>query len=253
MSLENMTIVVGAGTGDVGVGIVDALADHGARVLVPTRSKEKGQLLLESVARPDRVSLLPATPTDDASTVRLVEALGSVGQIDGAIASLGSWFSFGRLVDTPADGFETAWRSLLFADTTYRAERMPRMGEGRWSCRRRALSGAVNVGQSHLGLGSLEQGEGQSKIDRQETGSKGSYTYASEGGPIAEMTYSIAGEALIIIDHTDVPSAYRGQGVGAALVSRAVEDMRAAGKKIVPLCPFAAAQFRRQPRLQILR
>jgi predicted GNAT family acetyltransferase len=28
-------------------------------------------------------------------------------------------------------------------------------------------------------------------------------------------------------------------------VTRAVEDARAAGKKIIPLCPFAAAQFRR--------
>ena len=30
-------------------------------------------------------------------------------------------------------------------------------------------------------------------------------------------------------------------------VTRAVEDARAAGKKIIPLCPFAAAQFRRHP------
>jgi uncharacterized protein len=28
-------------------------------------------------------------------------------------------------------------------------------------------------------------------------------------------------------------------------VTRAVEDMRAAGKKIIPLCPFAKAQFQR--------
>jgi hypothetical protein len=31
------------------------------------------------------------------------------------------------------------------------------------------------------------------------------------------------------------------------LVQRAVDDARAAGKKLVPLCPFAAAQFRRHP------
>ena len=31
----------------------------------------------------------------------------------------------------------------------------------------------------------------------------------------------------------------------ARLVTRAVEDARAAGKKIIPLCPFANAQFRR--------
>jgi predicted GNAT family acetyltransferase len=61
------------------------------------------------------------------------------------------------------------------------------------------------------------------------------------------MTFSKVGKAQIIIDHTEVPEAFRGQGAGLALVSRAVEDARAAGKTIIPLCPFAAAQFRRHP------
>lgn len=83
-------------------------------------------------------------------------------------------------------------------------------------------------------------------ITLEETGSKGRYSYRV-GDDEAEMTYSRAGAALLIIDHTGVPDAFRGQGVGAALVTRAVEDARAAGKKILPLCPFAAAQFRRHP------
>jgi predicted GNAT family acetyltransferase len=37
----------------------------------------------------------------------------------------------------------------------------------------------------------------------------------------------------------------RGQKVGVALVLRAVEDARSSGKKIMPLCPFAKAQFAR--------
>jgi predicted GNAT family acetyltransferase len=61
---------------------------------------------------------------------------------------------------------------------------------------------------------------------------------------VAEMTLSRAGESMIIIDHTAVPEALRGRGIGEALVAR---DARQAGKKIVPLCPFAAAQFRRHP------
>lgn len=80
----------------------------------------------------------------------------------------------------------------------------------------------------------------------EETDSKGRYVYRAEGAE-AEMTFSKAGEKLVIIDHTGVPDAFRGQGVGAALVLRGVEDARAAGKKILPLCPFAAAQFRRHP------
>ncbi|WP_371823374.1 GNAT family N-acetyltransferase [Paracoccus sp. Z118] len=35
--------------------------------------------------------------------------------------------------------------------------------------------------------------------------------------------------------------------MGQALVRRAVEDARAGGRSIVPLCPFAKAQFQRHP------
>lgn len=83
-------------------------------------------------------------------------------------------------------------------------------------------------------------------IEREEGPSKGRYVY-NAGGREAEMTFSKAGAALIIIDHTEVPDAFRGHGVGAALVARAVADARASGKTILPLCPFAAAQFRRHP------
>jgi predicted GNAT family acetyltransferase len=79
------------------------------------------------------------------------------------------------------------------------------------------------------------------------TASKGRYAFSADGGPQAELTFSKAGERIVIIDHTDVPAFYRGKGVGVKLVERAVADARAAGKKIVPLCPFAAAQFRRRP------
>jgi uncharacterized protein len=82
------------------------------------------------------------------------------------------------------------------------------------------------------------------QITEEITETKGSYSYRAEGA-VAEMTYSRAGEHLIIIDHTEVPEAFRGQGVGVALVTRAVHDARTRGHKILPLCPFAAAQFRR--------
>lgn len=81
----------------------------------------------------------------------------------------------------------------------------------------------------------------------EEDDTKGRYVYAAPGQPEAESTFSKAGDKLIIIDHTGVPDAYRGQGIGLKLVTRAVEDARAAGKTILPLCPFAAAQFKRHP------
>ena len=84
-------------------------------------------------------------------------------------------------------------------------------------------------------------------IELEDRGSKGRYVLRSPAGDEAEMTFTTIGEHQIIIDHTDVPDAFRGQGVGLKLVMRAVEDARASGKKIIPLCPFAASQFRRHP------
>lgn len=84
-------------------------------------------------------------------------------------------------------------------------------------------------------------------IEIEETDSKGRYVLRGESGDEAELTFSKIGTRQIIIDHTGVPDSFRGQGAGARLVARAVDDARAAGKTIIPLCPFAASQFRRHP------
>ena len=84
-------------------------------------------------------------------------------------------------------------------------------------------------------------------IELEEGETKGRYVIRGANGGEAEMTFTKVGAHQVIIDHTEVPDAFRGQGVGLALVSRAVEDFRAAGKKVIPLCPFAAAQFKRHP------
>ncbi|MCM2310073.1 MAG: GNAT family N-acetyltransferase [Steroidobacteraceae bacterium] len=84
-------------------------------------------------------------------------------------------------------------------------------------------------------------------VRREERGTSGGRWVGNLDGHEAEMTYSRASAALIIIDHTSVPDALRGRGVGPVLVQRAVEDARREGFKILPLCPFAKAQFERHP------
>jgi predicted GNAT family acetyltransferase len=86
-------------------------------------------------------------------------------------------------------------------------------------------------------------------IAREEGPSKGRYVVGIDGHE-AEMTYSRAGERLIIIDHTGIPDALRGRRLGEALVRRGVEDARADGRLIIPLCPFAKAQIERHPEWQ---
>ena len=87
------------------------------------------------------------------------------------------------------------------------------------------------------------------EITREDTDTKGRYVVTVDGME-AEMTFSKAGEKTIIIDHTGVPDGLRGRGVGEALVQRGVEDARAAGVKIIPLCPFAKAQIMRHDEWQ---
>ncbi|MCR9224681.1 MAG: N-acetyltransferase [Hyphomonas sp.] len=77
-------------------------------------------------------------------------------------------------------------------------------------------------------------------IDREDSPKGGRYTVRINGEE-AEMTYSRAGSTRIIIDHTGVPDSMRGLGVGKHLVEAAVNDARAEGLKIIPLCPFAKA------------
>jgi predicted GNAT family acetyltransferase len=78
------------------------------------------------------------------------------------------------------------------------------------------------------------------------TGSKGRYVLREDGHE-AELTVSITTPTLVIADHTEVPDAFRGKGVGLQLAERLIADAREKGFKIMPLCPFVKAQFRKHP------
>ena len=84
------------------------------------------------------------------------------------------------------------------------------------------------------------------EIVREVDGSKGRYVIYHEDSE-AELTYSILSPQTVIADHTCVPEALKGTGMGKALVRRIVEDARSEGFKIVPLCPFVNAERRMHP------
>ena len=85
------------------------------------------------------------------------------------------------------------------------------------------------------------------QIKHREIGSKGLFYIEIEGEKLAEMTYSKAGDSLIIIDHTEVSEKLKGQGAGKQLVQAAVSYAREHHIKILPLCPFAKAVFDKTP------
>lgn len=85
-------------------------------------------------------------------------------------------------------------------------------------------------------------------ITREDAPTRGRYVARVEGiDAEAELTYSRAGPNLIIVDHTEVPDAFRGQGMGRKLATRMVEDARKEGFKIFALCTFVNAERQKHP------
>lgn len=85
-------------------------------------------------------------------------------------------------------------------------------------------------------------------ITREDKETRGRYVARIDGVDAeAELTYSRAGPKLIIADHTEVPDAFRGRGMGRLLATRMVEDARREGFKIFVLCPFINAERKKHP------
>lgn len=83
-------------------------------------------------------------------------------------------------------------------------------------------------------------------IKREDKASGGRYVAIVDGHE-AEITFSRTSPTLIIVDHTGVPDALRGRGVGQALAAHVIEDARKNGWRIIPLCTFFKAQAARHP------
>lgn len=88
------------------------------------------------------------------------------------------------------------------------------------------------------------------EINHRKEENKGAFIATADGAKAGEMTYSKAGDTLIIIDHTEVDPAFGGQGVGKKMVLAAVDFARENNIKILPLCPFAKAAFDKDATIQ---
>jgi predicted GNAT family acetyltransferase len=65
-----------------------------------------------------------------------------------------------------------------------------------------------------------------------------------DGRLVAHSEYELA-PGVITFLHTEVDPALEGQGIGSALASSVLDDVRARGLQVVARCPFIAAYIRR--------
>lgn len=72
---------------------------------------------------------------------------------------------------------------------------------------------------------------------------KGSFYVMGDDKPLAEMTYTIANNKLMIIQHTEVDDVLQGKHAGHELIDAGVSYAREKGLKIFPLCPFVKSVF----------
>lgn len=70
-------------------------------------------------------------------------------------------------------------------------------------------------------------------------------------GEIAVADYRRQGDTLLIT-HTHTPTALRGQGIAGRLVAGMLDDVRARGLKVTPLCSYVVDYFERHPDQQDL-
>ena len=94
------------------------------------------------------------------------------------------------------------------------------------------------------------QAPGEDTITHEEDGHRGAFVYSRDGRRLARMTYSRANAALVIVDHTEVDSVVSGRGVGRRLLDATVRWARESHVRIIATCPFAVAQFARDPEIR---
>ncbi|MGV3523319.1 MAG: GNAT family N-acetyltransferase [Candidatus Sericytochromatia bacterium] len=86
-------------------------------------------------------------------------------------------------------------------------------------------------------------------IEHEDQPSGGRFVHYQDQRMLAEMTYSRTGPHLLIIDHTFVDPVLRGQGAGQKILHALVEWVRQEQIRVIPLCPFAKAQFEKDTSL----
>ncbi|HEV7332460.1 MAG TPA: GNAT family N-acetyltransferase [Flavisolibacter sp.] len=83
------------------------------------------------------------------------------------------------------------------------------------------------------------------KLHKNDNG-KGAFVVTEEEDPLGEMEVSITADTLTVY-HTEVQPKAEGKGLAKQLLTAMVAYARENELKVVPLCPYVQAQFKRHP------
>jgi len=72
------------------------------------------------------------------------------------------------------------------------------------------------------------------------------YELVLDGEVAGFILYRRRPDAVALV-HTDISPRLEGRGLGATLVAGALDDIRARGLHVVPICPFVRAFLQRHP------
>ena len=74
----------------------------------------------------------------------------------------------------------------------------------------------------------------------------GAFTISDDEGQLGEMVISVAGPNLTVY-HTEVSEKAEGKGYAKKMLESMVDYARTKSLKVIPLCPYVHAQFKRHP------
>jgi predicted GNAT family acetyltransferase len=72
------------------------------------------------------------------------------------------------------------------------------------------------------------------------------YVASLDGNEIGELAFSRSGD-VVTAWHTEVAEAAEGHGVGSRLAQTFLDDVRSAGRRVVPRCPFVRGWIAKHP------
>jgi predicted GNAT family acetyltransferase len=97
-----------------------------------------------------------------------------------------------------------------------------------------ALPSGIVIDVGEPGLTIVDRPEGQR------------YEALLDGEMAGFLEYRLAGTRRILL-HTEVPPAFEGRGIGAAMARHVVDEARALGSRVTAKCPFIRAWLARHP------